>query len=271
MKSLVFIILLILLIVLYLVYRIIKGRFEKPKYWNSDYIDKSKKLYLTGNKVENPYKNPLFQVYHTKSKIPGIVYENAKKFAPEYTHIVLDDTEIRPILSKYFTKPVLDKFDKLKGPHKADLARYCLLYLYGGLYLDIKTVLISPLSEIFKNEDYFYTVFANDNKHIYQGLIKTKANHPLFLSLIDFIINNPLILYHDYCRDMYYTIQKDVGRITNGGYFKGKSGNEFYIFKEKCSNKFDLCDNKSDRYGLCCNIFDGENKIIKTRFDSYPW
>lgn len=39
---------------------------------------------------ERPF---LFQTYADKTKIPSIVFENIKQFAPEYEHKVYDNTE----------------------------------------------------------------------------------------------------------------------------------------------------------------------------------
>ena len=71
-------------------------------------------------------------------------------------------------LKKYFNKKVLDKFNNLTGAHKADLWRYCILFLNGGIYLDIKTVLRKPLSEIFTREDTWYTVASKNQNTCYK-------------------------------------------------------------------------------------------------------
>jgi len=251
----------------YLMYR----KFYRYNFWNKRIININRKTYL---KTYDSYKlldNPLFQTYYDKSKIPLDVYSNIKKYAPEYTHIIMDDREIELFLKRYYNSNVLETFKSLKlGAHKADLARYCILYIYGGLYMDIKVELIKPLSDIFINEGVFYSIISNGEDHIHQGIIKSPPNNPLFLSLIDYIVlNNNPSGYIDFCRDMYIQIKKDIGHVRKGMNI-GKSGNKYYLFKEKCSDKL-FCYDGPDQYGLCCFIFDGENKIIKTRRSSYPW
>ena len=46
--------------------------------------------------------------------------------------------------------------------HRADLWRYCALYHFGGVYLDVKTWLIRPMREIFPTTavNTAYTVLA---------------------------------------------------------------------------------------------------------------
>ena len=45
----------------------------------------------------------------------------------------------RDFIAKHFSEEVVYTFDKLKpGAYKADLWRYCVMYITGGIYLDIK-------------------------------------------------------------------------------------------------------------------------------------
>jgi hypothetical protein len=190
----------------------------------------------------------------------------------------MDDDDIILFIKTYYNDSVLNSFNSLKnGAHKADLARYCILYIYGGLYMDIKVELIKPLSEIFnKGDNMFYSVESNFGDHIHQAVIKTHSKHPIFLSLIDYIVNseNPILyplLYIDFCRDLYIQIKNDVFDIKKGLNI-GKSGNKYYLFKERCSDEDkSMCYDGFDRYGLCCFIWDGDNPIIKSRRSSYPW
>lgn len=214
----------------------------------------------------------LFQTYYKKSKIPKDIYSNIKLFAPEYKHVILDDNEIRNFLKEHFTDDVLETFNSLKeGAHKADLARYCLLYMYGGIYLDIKTELIQPINTIFTDNSIIYTVVSTYNDHIYQGIIHTPPNQDFFLKLINFIVikKNP-DLYLDFCKDFYNRIISDVGSIKLG-FSQGKN-NKFHLFQEKCSSTDDsMCYDGFDRYKLCCFVWDDKKPIIKVRRSSYPW
>jgi hypothetical protein len=246
------------------------GRFLREPFWKAGYVEQNKKNYIKKEEKELTNKNKLFQTFYNKSKIPNDVYENIKKYAPEYEHIILDDNDLNIFFQTYYTDIVLDAFNRLNGAHKADLARYCLLYIYGGVYMDIKTELIKPLSEIFRDNDKFYTVIADSPIIMYQGIIKSPPKNPLFLSLIDFIATKNIETYHDLCRDMLIQIQRDTG--IKSGYRKGKSGNKYYLFKEKCSSKDNsLCYDGFDRYGYCCFIWEQDKTVIKCRRSSYPW
>ena len=61
---------------------------------------------------------------------------------------LLGGVAIREFLSKSFGVEVLNAYDSLRPmAYKADLARYCLLYRYGGWYADISLKIVSPLLE----------------------------------------------------------------------------------------------------------------------------
>jgi mannosyltransferase OCH1-like enzyme len=271
----IFIIFIIIFIIFYKYYKNI-STYNRHLYYNFNYKQNNLNKYLNLQNINkvNLITNPLFQTYHKKEKIPLDVYTNIKLYAPDYTHIVLDDNEIILFLQEYFTDEVVNTFKNLKkGPHKADLARYCLLYIYGGLYLDIKVELIKPVNDIFNHGDIFYSVISSVSiPHIHQGILKSYPKNDLFLSLIDFIIKtqNPKN-YLDFCEDLYKQIKNDVGEIKMG-LNTGKTGYKYYFFIEKCSETdFSLCYDGPDQYGICCFVYDNDTPVIKSRRASYPW
>lgn len=60
-----------------------------------------------------------------------------------------DDKKCREIIGKNFRNEILHAYDALKpGAYKADLFRYCILYLHGGIYSDLTQVFELSFSEI---------------------------------------------------------------------------------------------------------------------------
>lgn len=214
-----------------------------------------------------------------KKKIPDKVYSNIKKFAPGYQHIIYDDSDCIKFINKYFGEKVVKRFKALKGAHKADLFRYCLLYIKGGIYLDVKTELIMPLKDIFTKDNTFYTVLAKSNKQIYQGVIATPKGNEIFLKLIDFMMRISLRdlrtkrIYLIFTADMY----RKINEITLGNKLKSgpnrsiNSHLTYELFQEKCNHNSKDCVDGLDRYGYCCYIYRNNKKIIKTRYADFPW
>jgi len=146
------------------------------------------------------------------------------------------------------------KFNKLSGAHKADLWRYCILYKNGGIYLDIKTILVKPLKSIF-TQNYFYTVISYSKNHLHQGIIATPPGNPILFKAIMNILHTPIndILsnYHIFTQYLYKIIMK-------------QQASRIYLFQEQCIKG-------NDKYGFYCTIKDGDEIIFKTRFSDFPW
>lgn len=225
--------------------------------------------------------NILFQTYYNKEKVPDYIYSNIYKYAKKYKYVFFDDTDAIIFLTKYFNKIVVKRFKEFKiGAHKADLLRYCFLYVYGGIYLDIKTILIKPLDEIFTNSKYFYTCIIDFNTVLYNGIIASKPRNKLFLQLIWYMIDIKLydiieytkLTYLKFCKDFYVKIQKDLinsDKLTPGLHI-GITQN-YYLFQEH--SLFDLSSEcvKFDRYGGCISIYDKNDKIFIGRDPLFPW
>lgn len=137
----------------------------------------------------------LFQTWHTLDLPPKMkqTVELLKLQNPEFTHYLYDDEMCRDFIEKNFDKDVLYSFDKLKpGAYKSDLWRYCILYKYGGIYLDIK---FSSMNEFklkyLTNKEYFVRDrFVNSTTGIYQAFLVTLPNNNILYNCIQKIVEN---------------------------------------------------------------------------------
>ena len=227
----------------------------------------------------------IIQTYYNKSKIPNKVYENIKKYAPDYKHIIYDDQECINFLSEFDKNfqnikktnfSIVDRFKCYKkGAHKADLFRYCYLYQYGGIYLDIKTELIKPLNKLFINDNTLYTVIGVNKKSIYQGIIAVYPLHPMLGDLINQAVyskNYYLSLNYDLYLKFFYNCIID--EIKNNKVLPGNhntySGYSIHLLHEEHHPISDCV--VADKYNFCTFIQDADNNIvIKTRYSDFPW
>lgn len=218
----------------------------------------------------------IIQTYHDKKLIPSKVYKNIKKFTPGYKHIVFDDSQCIDFLSKHYGKTMVNTFNKFNGAHKADLFRYCYLYKVGGIYLDIKTELIQNIGKTFPKR-FVYTVLSINKGSIYQGIICTPKNNPIFLKLIRFMINTQKsqkeFEYILFTIDFFNKIKEECKQRPVAGININKVNPMFnyYLFVENCCKNPKECHDKLDRYGLCCYVTDKGKKVIKTRYSDFPW
>lgn len=106
--------------------------------------------------VQNIPKN-IFQTGSTNNVKNIMHYNSIMSFIdknPDYNYYYYDNIDSRRFLRKHFDKCVNDAYDLLvPGAYKADLFRYCLLYIYGGCYFDCKQILLKSLYHIIKSDD----------------------------------------------------------------------------------------------------------------------
>jgi hypothetical protein len=118
----------------------------------------------------------IYQTWHTKSLPPKMqeCVNQLKSANPEFQYHLYDDNECREFIKENYDERVLHAFDSLvPGTFKADLWRYCILYKYGGIYLDIKYQCdedIKLIDLITKDDDLFvkeYDVGEWKNINVY--------------------------------------------------------------------------------------------------------
>ena len=100
-------------------------------------------------------------IYLTSHLPCEVIPDLVTRHANAYSIHLFDDSSARELLAAHFTDTVLEKYDALKGAHRADLWRYCVLYLNGGIYLDIKSIPMIDLDLIFMNKQIL-------NKYMYK-------------------------------------------------------------------------------------------------------
>ena len=216
----------------------------------------------------------VFQTYNDKSLIPQKVYNNIKEYAPNYIHKIYNDNECKKFILKEYGEKYFNVFNSLKkGAHKADLWRYCILYKYGGVYLDIKTKLIKNIDKIFIDKTKMYIVESNNGYTIHNGIIYSPPKNKLFLYLIEHILKNITNVnnYYLLCHEFYNLVKKkslnkSIDKFT---YLKMNDNiPDIYIYKEICSNNKEHCSdglNKSNN--KCCTLNDKyKNRIIQIRY-----
>ncbi len=225
--------------------------------------------------VDHAIPKVIYQTYHTKAKIPAKVFRNISTYAPDYKHVIFDDTDIRRFLREEYGEHYVSVFNKLKGgAHKADFFRYCLLYKRGGVYMDIKTKLIKPIGDIFTDDRVYLVNSLFNPGTIYNGIIATPPRVPLFKIALLHVIHlhkyNLLlsIRYHVFVSKLHSIMKKELGEVRAGPITK--SGIPYYILSEERFGAHE-CSDGIDRYGLCMFVTDKGEKVIKTRYADYPW
>lgn len=145
---------------------------------------------------------------------------------PEYDFLFFDDEACEDFIEKHFEHDIQEAFLQIiPGAFRADLFRYCYLYIYGGIYLDINKKFLVNLSTFIEPIHDMVLVQDRMPKGIFQAFIAIVPKHPLMYNTIKTCVHNiqnkvskdvleitgPIVLQDEFIK-MY---GKQLGQIKN--------------------------------------------------------
>jgi mannosyltransferase OCH1-like enzyme len=202
----------------------------------------------------------LFQTWHTKD-LPPKMQENVqqiKKQNPELEYFLYDDADCIDFIKKYFPDEVVNAYNTLlPGAYKADLWRYCVMYIHGGVYIDIKYHCVDGFKfiDIMDREHFVLDRLYHwkpGTHGIYNALIISKPGNPLFINCIQRIVRNTQTNYYGF-NWLYPTGPGLLGELYFGN----------IVENMKMIDKFDLVYNIIDNQ----DVIIYKNQIV---LQSYP-
>ena len=147
--------------------------------------------------------NIIFQTWSSHN-VPKNMYHtilNNIKNNPSFDYYLYDDSDCEKFFKDNYNPKVFETYQSIiPGAYKADFWRYCILYKYGGIYLDIKFKIITDLKKLI--EKYNSTVFVKDlyihesPYNVYQGLIISEPYLNIYKLTINNIVKNVEINYY---------------------------------------------------------------------------
>jgi len=168
-----------------------------------------------------------------------------KEKNPNYNYILYDAKDRENFIKNNFTKQIYDAYCRiLPGAYKADLWRYCVLYIYGGVYIDIDTICIGNLDDFLQEGIEFVCIIdfnrsLTDGQHnLANGFIASVPQSKILKYCIDIIIyqidNN--IIPHS---KLNFSGPGVLGRAMNT-YLNLPEYNSFVGKEGKCDNVYFL-------------------------------
>jgi mannosyltransferase OCH1-like enzyme len=137
----------------------------------------------------------IHQIVMPFSKSPPYSTPSINKFFTNFEHIVWGEDQIRKLMIKRRDTTVLGAFDCLRPyAFKADLARYYLVYCFGGWYSDINNSFKEPSAKL--EDKYNLIVFKDNGPHtsdplsVQQSLFFSIAGSYFFYKVIDRCVEN---------------------------------------------------------------------------------
>jgi hypothetical protein len=174
--------------------------------------------------------------------------DEMKILNPEFTVNVYDDEMCREFIMNHFPQDVVDAFDNLiPGAYKSDLWRYCVMYIKGGIYLDIKFKCIAGFRLIALTDREYLSLdrpghWEHGSIGLYNAIIVSLPGNQLMLNCINKIVEN--------VKNKYY----GINFLYPTG--PGLLGNEFCKLTDsyKILNQFTLCFSMCGEFIICDNV-----------------
>jgi len=146
--------------------------------------------------MEPHYAIPLhiYQTWHTKELPPKMreCVERLKSANPEFQHHLFDESECREFIETNFNEDILKAYDSIiPKAYKADLWRYCVMYVRGGVYLDIKYYTVDGFKLIeLANDEYFVRDIDGSGRGIYNAFMICRPGNEKIKHCIYAIVDN---------------------------------------------------------------------------------
>ena len=129
----------------------------------------------------------IYQTWKTKS-LPLNVQKIRDKISvinPDYKLILFDDDDMENFIKKNFDIRIYNLYKNLNvGAAKADFWRYCILYINGGVYLDIDSDILRPLDELIEENDKCIITREGNLGFFNNWIMIFEKNHPILLETI---------------------------------------------------------------------------------------
>ena len=164
--------------------RIIELQYERVKNY------KLLKRYPSPDEAVIPLN--IYQTWHSKP-LPPLMRENVRRLKeghPNFRYFLYDDFNCREFIRNNFDADVVNAFDRLiPGAYKADLWRYCVLFINGGIYMDIKYSCINTFKmiELITREHFVLDI---DERCIYNALMAVKPQNAIIGKCIAKVVEN---------------------------------------------------------------------------------
>jgi mannosyltransferase OCH1-like enzyme len=124
------------------------------------------------------------------------VIKHNKNICKYCKFLFYDDNDCETIIKDYFNDEIYNTYKKINpsyGAMRADFFRYCILYLYGGIYLDIKSKIIYPIFKLINKDDLcildlprsYLEPWRTNSPTYEQWLLIFSPRHPYLLTVIN--------------------------------------------------------------------------------------
>lgn len=187
-------------------------------------------------------------------------HENCKEVNKKFQHQFWDEIKIKELLLKHFGPEYVELYEYYTVPsQKADLAKYAILYVNGGVYLDMDMVCKRNLESFLKYDLFFTTdVFYILYKRYLTGIIGAKPKHPAFL-----VVFKNMFLRKPYSYNIQYSAATQLFFDSVTQYKRESGDNNINIIDRKYLHPCSILEDEN------CHLTCDECYVAHTNYSSW--
>lgn len=225
-----------------------------------------------GPATESPIPRIIYQTFETRA-IAERMHRAASTWIdlnPEYEYRFFTNDDRRRMIAENFDPPVLAAYDRLEnGAFRADLWRYCQLWLTGGVYADVDSLCERPLSQVIGPDDRFIAARADRVLHgLSNGFICSVARHPFLDATIRRAADK--ILKSKGPVDGYRITGPWGLGVSVNAVLGRRSRHPFEIGVNRVKDhRFRLLEKTSDTAAVAGRLYSDGQVVLLTRYDGY--
>jgi mannosyltransferase OCH1-like enzyme len=234
---------------------------------------KIKDSYANIESIKNGYKIPNivhFTFCSTNLPIDIIkIIKKNKEISNFCSFRFYDDAMCDNLIKTHFKPNIYNAYlsiNPVYGAMKADFFRYCVLYLIGGIYVDVKSSINYPLFKIIRKEDsclldvprHNLEPWRKDNPTYEQWVLIFAPKHPYLHNMINQMVNYIENKYNPTIPDMnILNTKQKILNVTGPDAFTKAINKEVIIKKNILHRNIDY----NQYFKLCSNNYKSMYKI----------
>jgi hypothetical protein len=138
--------------------------------------------------------------YQNEDCFPDILkqtYDQNKKVNPDYEFRYYNDEDCEQIIHQIFGNKGLHAYrNVLPGAFRADLFRFCVVYLFGGIYSDLAQLFLVPLHDIIDHDTDTVVMTLDHFNYVQINFIAAQAQNKVVFLICQQLMDN--IMNHKY-------------------------------------------------------------------------
>lgn len=190
-----------------------------------------------------------------------------KNLNPEFKYMFWDQLKIEQLLNNYFPYFKQQYFSYPKIIQKIDVAKFMILYVYGGFYIDLDSECLKNIGPLLINKQIILSKSNSDyiTRFFYHGIINDVVENSFFASIKNHSFWEHCIklsMNENLQEKTFETNEKYVFRTTGPGlvtraYYSYVHNNNFTLLDSIYIDPIDPCEyyNYNCKQQKCSNIF----------------